>query len=204
MGAFRKIAFEYSIGELEEEILKDRVFWEGGGGVTFSGGEPLLWAERLEPMLVHLQELGIDICFETALFAEENAMQVVLRYATRLYVDMKILEQESCKLYLGGDIRKYLSNMEQVASSGIPYTVRIPLVRPYTYYEQNLRMIRNKLKEFKVRNVQIFACHNMGNRKYAMLGRKAVVCGLVTEKELFAAADMLGDTERKVEILRLG
>ena len=66
----QKESFGYDIPleELEKEILKDEVFYsENDGGVTFSGGEPLLQIKELEPLLKSLRSKNINICFETAL-----------------------------------------------------------------------------------------------------------------------------------------
>lgn len=204
MSALKKIASKYCIEGLENEVMKDRVFWGDRGGVTFSGGEPLLQARQLEPLLERMHELGIDICFETALFVAEDAVRTVMRYISRLYIDMKIMDSEDCAHYLGGDIRMYCRNLKLVASSGIPYTIRIPLIRPYTYNEKNLNRIKDILEEFDVADVEIFACHNLGDKKYIMLGKTPMACENVSEEEVDATAKMLGAEGRTVTSLQLG
>ncbi len=203
MHALKPVARMYDVGKLEQKINQDRHYWMNGGGVTFSGGEPLLQIVRLEPLLESLSRSGVDICFESAMFVPERLVRIALKYASRLYIDMKILDPEECLRYLGGDVKVYLRNMEIVASSGVPFIVRIPLIRPYTYQEQNICLMEKAMDRYCVPYVEIFSCHNLGDKKYAMLGKRSTHCCNVTEMELQALAERFASGGRTVRVLRL-
>lgn len=203
MNALKPVASLYSVEELKHDLEQDKDYWMNGGGVTFSGGEPLLQIERLEPLLESLSLIGIDICFETALFVSEQLVRIALKYSNRLYVDMKILDPEDCMRYLGGDVKVYLRNMEIIASSGVPFTIRIPLIKPYTYQERNICLIEKALDKYCVTSIEIFSCHNLGDKKYTMLGKIPIRSGNVTEKELQALAERFTSRDRAVNVLHL-
>ena len=74
------------------EILKDGPYYQTGGGVTFSGGEPLLQIKDLEPLL---KRLDINICFETALFVNKNLVELANKYANEL----RCLTRKTLKMF---------------------------------------------------------------------------------------------------------
>ena len=102
---------DVSLDELEEEILKDKPYYKTGGGVTFSDGEPLLQIKYLEPLL---KRLDINICFETALFVNENLVKIANEYADELIIDIKMLNPENVKNILGANINNFLSNLNLI------------------------------------------------------------------------------------------
>lgn len=203
LNALKTVAALYTPGQLKHELMPDRVFWMQNGGVTFSGGEPLLQIYQLEPLLRYLKDSDVDICFETALFVPSKKVQAAIQYASRMYIDMKILVQDECKQYLGGNIEQYFRNLEAVIESGVTYTVRIPLIKPYTYNDGNLYQIECALEKYRIECVEIFSCHDMAKKKYAMLGRNPVNCGNVSETELKTFANRISVRNRTVNILHL-
>ena len=76
-----EFGYDISLDDLENEILKDEPYYETGGGVTFSGGEPLLQIRSLEPLLKSLKHKNINICFETALFVPQEYLNRANFYA---------------------------------------------------------------------------------------------------------------------------
>ena len=82
--------------DLEREILKDLAFYDNGkGGVTFSGGEPLLQIEKIIPLLESLKSKNINICFETSLSVDKTLVLMMLDYADSIYIDIKSLSNPS-------------------------------------------------------------------------------------------------------------
>jgi glycyl-radical enzyme activating protein family len=143
LGALSYVATEYSCIELESILLKDKPYWKNGGGITFSGGEPLLQINSLEPLLIPMRDKKVDIWFETALNVQEENVCRILRYASGLYCDMKSLIESDFSNF-GGNVELYMKNLGIIDASAIPYIIRIPLVKPYTYNEENL----NRIKEY--------------------------------------------------------
>lgn len=176
-GVFDLIGKQYSEEELYREIMKDVPYYQKDGGVTFSGGEALLFLEQYESMIVKLHEDGINICVETALFVPFNKISWAVKYIDYFYVDIKVLNQEQCKSILGGDLNLFLQNIkylhEHIEQEKIIY--RIPLVSQITYTEENLTKIIELVSKYPPKQIEIFSVHNLGAKKYERLGETVVL-----------------------------
>ena len=83
----------YTYDEVYNEIIKDRAFYDENGGVTFSGGEALLYVNEILPLLEKLKKERITIAVETCLFIPTENLRRVIPYIDYFYVDMKILDK---------------------------------------------------------------------------------------------------------------
>ena len=115
------------LDRLENEIVKDKPFYETGGGVTFSGGEPLLQIDKLEPLLKSLKDKNINICYETALFVPEKYLKTAEKYGDEFIVDIKMVDHENCRKVIGGKINQYLDNIKLLDLKKT--TFRIPITK---------------------------------------------------------------------------
>ena len=119
--------------ELYEKIIKDKPFYElNNGGVTFSGGEPLLQIKALEPLLQKLKKEKINMCIETALQVPSELVEIAVNYIDEFIVDIKILDEDECKIVLNGNIDLYKKNLEILIQNAQIDIFRIPLVNEYT------------------------------------------------------------------------
>ncbi|MCR5249101.1 MAG: radical SAM protein [Lachnospiraceae bacterium] len=175
---------EYSDSELLEEILKDRNFFGEEGGVTFSGGEPLLQIERLRSVLTTLHQRGISIAMETALQIPYQAWKDQADDIDHYLIDLKILKKDICNMIIGGDADCYRANVRFLHEKGKDMIFRIPLNHEYTLKEDNLCLIEEFLEEYKDVPVEIFATHMLGNEKYKSLGLEEPVWEKVTDTVL--------------------
>ncbi len=173
---------EYSLEELESEILKDKDYYENNGGVTFSGGEPLLQFKNIEPLLKKLKEDKINICVETALTVPKEFINIALKYVDEFIIDIKIIDSTSDKI--NGNPSLYLDNVKEVYSKNKNIIFRIPLVYDYTYTESNINKIIEMLKDYKDINVEIFKTHNLSYKKYESLGLKVKDFKEISDSEM--------------------
>lgn len=168
-GLEKDFGYDISLDELEKEILKDEIYYDDGkGGVTFSGGEALLQIKSLEPLLRNLKDKSIGICFETALSISEDLLEIALKYADFIYIDIKLLSNPS---FIGLDLDLYYKNIELV-SKRIPsenIVFRIPLNYEYTLDDENVERIINLLKDYSDCAVELFKVHNLAESKYKYL-----------------------------------
>ena len=167
----------YTEEKLYDILIKDKTFYGEEGGVTFSGGEPLLFLPKYYSNLcAALHEDGINLCAETALFVSKEAAKWLAEVMDYIYIDIKILNPNKCKSYLGGDLQQYLKNLsivhENKGNKKIIY--RIPLIQGYTDSEENFDNIYGLLKEFPPYKVEILKAHNLGKKKYERLGKEYV------------------------------
>lgn len=71
---------EYSVDEVLKEVLKDKIFYEDNGGVTFSGGEALLYAKELLPLMEQIKQNNISIAVESSLFVPSSYLEMVIPF----------------------------------------------------------------------------------------------------------------------------
>ena len=201
-GEKKYFGYEISLKELEKEILKDKNFFETGGGVTFSGGECLLQFENIEPLLKKLKKNNINICVETALNVPSNLVDIALKYVNNFYIDIKILGKNSINL-IGLNSSLYEKNLKKVFLKNKNVIFRIPLVKKYTYTVENKKSIISFLSKYKPSKVEIFSVHNLGEKKYKLLNIKPLKFDNLDEKELVSFKNEISALDIDCEIIRL-
>ncbi|MBQ9025569.1 MAG: 4Fe-4S cluster-binding domain-containing protein [Methanobrevibacter sp.] len=159
--------YDISLEKLEDEILKDEPYYETGGGVTFSGGEPLLQIKNLESLLKSLKLKNINICFETSLFVKKDYLNIANFYADEFIVDIKLLNKENAKNILNGNIDQYLDNLNSLDLNKT--TFRIP-VTEYSLNDEDL--ILELIKKYVPKKIEIFKLHNLAKKKYEILNKE--------------------------------
>ncbi len=199
-GIKKYYGYEISLEELEEEILKDRIYYENGGGVTFSGGECLWQFKRIEPLLKKLKMNNINICIETALTVPREYLNIAIKYVDEFYVDVKILDKTTSKI-INGNPELFISNYKKIISLKKSVVVRIPIVKDFTYTEDNINLIVNLLKNSKPDSVQIFRIHNLAQKKYETLNIKSAKFENVSDSELQKILFCFKNNDIKCEII---
>lgn len=159
--------------DLLEELLIDRPFYDvSGGGVTISGGEPLMQAEPLAGLLQSLKKYGIDTAIETCGYADYSAFQKVLPCLNRIYYDVKLMDTKLHQEYCGGGNERILDNLTKLGEEGIPLTVRTPIIPGLNDTEQFADALGTFLSERKgIVRVELLPFHSMCTNKYTALGR---------------------------------
>src|SRR5574344_462320 len=165
---------EISDIELYNEILKDNAFYGKDGGVTFSGGEPLLSLSNLESLLIKLKAKDINIAVETSLFVPIDMLKLAIKYVDYFIVDCKILDSSSTLNILGGNIKVYLENLDYLFKNfeHKNIRIRIPIINNYTDNSNNLIAIVELLKKYKPDLIEIFSGHTLAEKKYDSLNKK--------------------------------
>lgn len=167
-----RYGYDIDSKELEKIVLKDKVFYENNGGVTFSGGEPLMQIDNLEDLLINLKNKNVNICMETALFVKKEFLEKALKYIDTFFVDIKILDKDECKNILNGDINLYYENLNLLFKNNCNVIFRIPMINEYTLTPKNVELIFQLLNRFKPKEIQVFKIHNLAEHKYKTLNKK--------------------------------
>ncbi len=159
-----------SAQEVIDEIEKDRLFWEeAGGGVTFSGGEPLFQPRFLEALLDACRERDIHTAVETCGYASRR---VVLRLAPKIdlfLIDLKLLDPAKHRIHTGRGNGLILSNIRALAGAGRDVIIRYPVIPGINADEENVRQMIQLLKELQLRRVDLLPYHSTGAEKYRRL-----------------------------------
>lgn len=173
--AFTLFGKEVSPEDILPELLEDKIFFEGsGGGVTVSGGEPLMQADFTAELLNLLKENGVHTAVDTCLFATREALEKVLPYADMFLIDVKAIDEDVHKKCTGVSNVGILENLRYIDSIGKPYEIRIPLVP-----EENDGEMQ-KIADFlctlqNVDRVKLLAYHDLSRSKYAALNMRYVM-----------------------------
>lgn len=179
--------------QIYEQVIKDKIYYDDGGGVTFSGGEPLLQASNLEGLWSQLYNQNIHQCIETSLSCGIENLRLSLPYIDLYYVDVKILIPEDAKKIIGLDLELYKRNVRLLLDNNKKVIFRIPVICAYTDTEIN----RNKIIHFIQKNipdsVEILKGHNLGASKYETLNLDYEKLEVPKENDLKSFADELKD-----------
>ena len=187
---------EYTLDELLAEIEKERdIMKDSGGGVTISGGEPLLsynnqttgQPETTPPsregmgvgLLLHaLGQRGFHRCVDTTLYADPGMVKAVAAEADLFLVDLKVMDAVKHKHFTGVSNERILSNLQLLATLNVPFQIRIPLIEGINADEENIEQTARFLqtlapasRELSGLNVvALLPYHEMGRDKHRRRG----------------------------------
>ena len=145
-----------------------------GGGVTVTGGEPLLQVKFLIELFKKLKEEGIHTCIDTSgIVAITDDVKELLKYTDLVLLDIKHIDDEKCKKLVGVSNKRELEFAQYLSDNNIKIWIRQVLVPGYTDDEEDLEKLNKFIKSLKtVENVQILPYHSMGKFKWEKLGNK--------------------------------
>jgi len=130
----------YTAGELAERLNRQAAMLQAGeGGVTFSGGEPLLQAAFIAELIDRLDRLHIVL--DTSGYGTPRALLMLLKRVQLVYYDLKLADPRAHRRYTGRTNRLIRENLQIVSASGVPFVVRVPLVPGVTDTVDNLSAI---------------------------------------------------------------
>jgi pyruvate formate lyase activating enzyme len=128
-----------ALAELMAELRADKVFYDSsGGGVTFSGGEPLAQAGFLSEALDACRAEGIRTAIETSAYAKPGVFMDVAQKTDLLLLDLKVMDAARHRACTGRSNFLILENIGSAARAGLAYALRVPLVAGFTDYEAGL------------------------------------------------------------------
>lgn len=158
----------YSSDELAEKLLRYSDFLKlNNGGVTFSGGEPLMQADFLCEMLDILNANGVHTAIQTSGYADESVFSRVVEKLDYVMFDIKLADRELHKKYTGVYNDVILRNLETLKNSGKEFIIRTPLIPNITDTQQNLDAISEIIGDCPHELLQY---NEFAGAKYPMLG----------------------------------
>ncbi|MBQ8435574.1 MAG: glycyl-radical enzyme activating protein [Oscillospiraceae bacterium] len=160
-----------SVEEVMSHIVQDKVYYsQSGGGVTFSGGEALCQLGFVDALADACNKQGIDIALETNLFHEFGRIEKTLRKFDLIMFDIKLMDNEMHKKYVGVENSLVLENALKADELGIPIIVRTPLIPNITDTDENLVAIAEFVSGLKnARFYELLNFNPLGGTKYCAL-----------------------------------
>ena len=153
---------------LAERLERDRDVFGEDGGVTFSGGEPLLQWRFVSETADLLHERGIRCAVETSSFAVEAAYREVLCRMDYVLADCKLMDPAAHREFCGVPNDGILSNLRLLMDSGKPFLLRVPLIPGITDTDENLAAISRFAGDAPV---ELLPYNALAGAKYASVGR---------------------------------
>jgi pyruvate formate lyase activating enzyme len=173
-GALEIIGRSWTPEALLAEVQKDAVFFEtSGGGVTFSGGEPMAQADFVLELGHLCREVGLHVALDTCGLAPWARYEQVLPVVNLVLYDLKIFDGDRHRAATGVDNARILDNARRIAAAGMPIWIRTPIIPGYTADAANIgalgAFITAELPT--VQRWDLLAYTNLGGPKYRRLDR---------------------------------
>ncbi len=167
----KNISSRMSVDEVLREIEKETLFFdESGGGVTFSGGEPLVQSEFLDAMLRESKQREIHTAIDTTGYASQEILEQVMHNVDLFLYDLKLMDNDMHLKYTGVSNCCILNNLKMLADQGKNIAIRFPLIPGITDTDDNLSAMVNYLSCLrKISTFHILPFHNTAQHKYKRL-----------------------------------
>jgi pyruvate formate lyase activating enzyme len=171
-GALQAIGQETDSVSLVKALLRDRIFYdESGGGVTFSGGEPLLQAPFVIEALGLLQAEGVHTALDTCGHARWQDVQAASARADLVLYDLKLMDEERHKKATGVSNALILQNLKTLSDCHSNIWIRVPIIPGINDDSANLEATADFLRPLRgIRQVDLLPYHATGEAKFARVG----------------------------------
>lgn len=169
--ALELLGRQTSVDDVMSEVIRDKAFYgNSGGGITVSGGEPLMQSEFLLALLKSAKEQGIHTCIETCGFAAAETVKSIVPYTDLFLYDIKETDSERHKELTGVPLDVIISNLKLIDGLGAKTVLRCPLIPEKNLRNEHLEGIARLVLELKnVTEINIMAYHTLGSSKYEAL-----------------------------------
>ena len=179
-GAREEMGRDITVDALLEELVKDRVFYDAsGGGVTFSGGEPLMQFDFLVAALSACRAAGVRTAVETTGFAPAGKVLALVPLTDLFLYDVKFADEERHRKFTGVSNVRILENLRLLSEAGAPVIVRLPLVPGVNEDDENIRAIASLTADLgTIPSIHLLPFHAAAAGKYHALGMTYAMEGL--------------------------
>ena len=165
---------EYTVDALVKEAMKDKIFYEqSGGGVTLSGGEVMAsqHMDYVEEVCRKPHENGVSVFIDTSGYTDYENLKRILPYVDVFLYDIKVMDPEGHKKYIGVDNSLILENLKKLSDEGAGLYIRLPIIQQVNATDEHIESVIHFLKENNIhaRQVNLLPYHDIGKGKYASL-----------------------------------
>lgn len=166
-----EIKDQLSPRELVDKVKKYKRYFKDGGGITISGGEPLMQVEFVKETFKLCKQEGIHTCLDTS--GHGDNFEELLNFCDLVILDVKELDQNKYKKLAGKSIEKFFNFLKICQQKGIPLWLRQVIIPNFNDTEKDVL----KLKKFadglkNVEKIELLPYHRMAEEKYTKLGIK--------------------------------
>lgn len=185
-----------SLDDIFNKIMRYKNYIHPNGGVTITGGEPLLQVNFLIELFTKLKKEGIHTCIDTSgMVSLTDDIKKLLSMTDLVLLDIKHIDDEKCKDLVGFSNKLELAFARYLSDNNIPVWIRQVLIPGYTDDEKDLIKLRDFINSLSnVQKVEILPYHNLGKHKWTKLGYKYELDGVkqATNRDVQNAKKILG------------
>lgn len=189
--AIELIGKEMTVSEVMKEIEKDRVFYEESkGGVTFSGGEPLMQDKFLYELLKECKRKKIHTTVDTSGFASWSTLEKISKLTDLFLYDIKHMEEEKHLRFTGVSNIPIFKNLEKLVSTHPNIHIRMPIIPRMNDDKNNILATGEFISSLGLNKVNILPYHCVGVDKYKRIG------------EIYKIPEILEPTHEEMEAIK--
>ena len=195
--ALKLVGEKMTVTQVIKEIEKDMIFYDqSGGGVTFSGGEPLMQPHFLYSLLKTCKELGIHTAVDTCGFANSEVLLKISKHVDLILFDLKVIDDEKHVKFTGVSNKSILENLKKLSGCGRKIIVRFALIPSVNDDEKDILELGAFVSSLKsVKELSILPYHKAGVEKFKRLRKQ--------KNSLFISSppsdEKLSEIERKLK-----
>jgi pyruvate formate lyase activating enzyme len=175
----------WTVAEVMAVVERDRVFYDQSeGGITFSGGEPMMQIAFLEAMLSAAKADGLHTAVDTCGYAAWQSFEQVRQWVDLFLFDLKLMDDARHQQYTGVSNVRILENLRQLCALGHAVIVRLPVIPGINDDPENLAATGQFLAGLTgLRRVDLLAYHSSAEAKYDRLGKPYALAGLASPSD---------------------
>ncbi len=169
---------EMSADEIIKKIRRFKPYFKEGGGVTFSGGEPLIQKDFLLELLKRCKAEKINTCIDTSGCGTGNYKEI-LKYTDLIILDIKHEDEKKYKNLVRREQKECIEFIEQAQSMNVPLWIRHVVVTGLTDDKEHIKNLAEYIKTLKnVKKLELLPFHQLGENKYEKMGVKYPLKGV--------------------------
>lgn len=162
---------EYTASELADKAMRYKEYFGADGGITVSGGEPLLQAEFVKELFCECHKKGINTCLDTSGSIFNDSVKELLSHTDRVLLDIKYTTDEAYRSYVGCELKKPLEFLEYLNNEKIPVTLRQVIIPTLNDTEENIKELNSLAEKYPVIDkTELLAFKKLCSVKYDKLG----------------------------------
>ncbi len=197
-GALKMSGKAVTADELFDRIEQENIYYQNSkGGVTFSGGEPLLQADFLKVILQKCKESGIHTAVDTAGCVSFQQFEKILPYTDLFLYDIKAVDTVTHEKLTGVENAIILENLQKLLALQKEVMVRIPCIKGANFHE--IEQMAEKLQQMSVQKVELLPYHPMGTAKQKALSQEVILFSAPTREEMRTAQQVFTEKSILVE-----
>ncbi len=163
---------EYTAEEIVEKAVKCREYFGSEGGITLSGGEPLLQTDFAIEIFKKAKEQGINTCLDTSGCIFNDKVKELLALTDYCMLDIKYTDNERYQKYVGCGIETPLEFLNYLTEQGIPTRIRQVIVPTVNDTDEDLNALYELIKDKKVEKIELLPFKKICQTKYDSMGKE--------------------------------